>query len=99
VTEEYIMREIDQVKKARQALEADLAGLQRQREQLQKLDSLSESVRSFCSHVGERLAQLNFEEKRLALEAPQIRVVVNGSAAKLLRANFVNLATIERTWA
>ena len=86
VTEEFVMREVDQVKKARRALEGDLAGLQQQRQQVANLDGLSDHVRAFCAQVAERLDEFDFDEKRLALEALQIKVVVARDGANLFGA-------------
>ena len=70
VTEEYVVREAEQVKKVRQALESELAELQQQRQQIVNLDGLSEQVRAFCAQVAQRLDDFDFEEKRLALRRP-----------------------------
>jgi len=99
VTEEYVVREAEQVKKARQALEDELRELQQQRQRVANLDGLSEQVRAFCSQVAERLDDFDFEEKRLALRALQIKVVVGRDGAKLTGAIPQDLATIGRTWA
>ena len=93
------MREVDQVKKARRELECDLAGLQQQRQQVANLDGLSDHVRAFCAQVAERLDEFDFDDKRLALEALQIKVVVARDGANLFGAIPANLATIGRTWA
>jgi len=63
------------------------------------LDGLSEQVRAFCAQVAERLDEFDFEEKRLALQALQIKVVVGRDGAKLTGAIPQDLATIEQTWA
>ena len=64
---------------------------------LEKLDSLSEHAKSLCDRMEQRLAQFNFKERRLALQALHIRVVVNGAAIKLYGTIQTNLATIEQT--
>lgn len=99
VTEEYVLREVEQVKKARQALESELAELQQQRQRIVNLDGLSEQVRAFCGQVAERPDEFDFEEKRLALQALQIKIVVGRDGAKLTGAIPQDLATIGRTWA
>lgn len=93
------MREAEQVKKARLALEDELGELQQQRQRVANLDGLSEQVRAFCAQVAQNLDAFDFEEKRLALRALQIRVVVDGSGAKLTGAIPQYSATIGRTWA
>ncbi|MBI4287887.1 MAG: hypothetical protein HY671_05620 [Chloroflexi bacterium] len=93
------MREVAQVKKAREAQEKDLAQLRQQREYLRRLDGVGERVRAFCSRVTERLNQFDLDEKRLALQALQVKVIVGRDGARLQGAIPTNLATIERTWA
>jgi len=97
VTEEHVVREAGQVKKARLALESEMTELQHQRQHIASLDGLSEQVRAFCSQVAERLDEFGFDDKRLALQALQIRVVVDRDGARLAGAIPQNLATIERT--
>ena len=91
------MREAGQVKKARLALESEMTELQHQRQQIASLDGLSEQVRAFCAQVAERLDEFGFDDKRLALQALQIRVVVDRDGARLAGAIPQNLATIEQT--
>lgn len=93
------MREAEQVKKARLALEDELRELQQQRQRVANLDGLSEQVRTFCAQVAQRLDDFDFEEKRLALRALQVRVAVDGHGAKLTGAIPQDLATTGRTWA
>ncbi len=83
VTEEYVLREAEQVKKGRLALEEELAELQQQRQRVANLDGLSEQVRAFCAQVAERLDNFDFEGKRLALRALQVKVTVGRDGAKL----------------
>jgi len=87
------------VRKARLALEEELAELQQQRQRVANLDGLSEQVRAFCARVAERLDDFDFEEKRLALRALQVRVVAGREGPKLTGAIPQDLATTERTWA
>jgi site-specific DNA recombinase len=97
VTEEYVLREIDQVKKSREALQRDLSDLEQQRQRVMELDGLSERVRSYCAQVAERLDNFDFDEKRLALDALQIKVAVDSGGASLKGAIPYDLATIGRT--
>ena len=99
VTEEYVVREAEQVKKARLALEDEPRELQQQRQRVANLDGLSDQVRAFCAQVAERLDSFDFEEKRLALRALQVRVAVDGDGGKLTGAIPQDLATTGRTWA
>ncbi len=61
------------------------------------LEGLGERVRAFCDQVGHRLGQFDFEQKRLAMQALQIKVVAGKEGARLLGAIPTNLATIEQT--
>lgn len=99
VTEDYVLREAEQIKKARRAKEEELANLQRQQAQLQHLEGLADRVREFCSQITARTNGFDFEEKRLALQALQVKVVVGKDGARLMGAVPTNLATIEQTWA
>ena len=97
ITEEYLLREVEQVKKARQTQEQDLAQLKQQHVHLRTLDGLGERVRAFCDRVGHRLGKFDFNQKRLAMQALQIKVVAGKEGARLLGAIPTNLATIEQT--
>ncbi len=97
VTEEYVLREVEQIKNARQALERDLSELQQQKQRVTDLDGLSERVRTYCAQVAERLDEFDFDEKRLALNALQITVAVDSDGASLKGAIPYDLATIGRT--
>jgi len=98
VTEEYVTREVRQVKKAREILERDLFQLREQRREIISLDGLSEQVLAFCSRIAKRIDELGFDEKRAALSALQIRIVVGRDGnARLKGAIPKNLATTERT--
>jgi len=99
VTEEYLLREASQVKKAREAQEGELTRLQQQCDYLRSLDGIGERVRAFCTRVTGRLSQFKLDEKRLALQALQVKVIVGRDGARLQGAIPTNLATIERTWA
>jgi len=46
------------------------------------LDGLSGQVRAFCAQVAERLDEFDFEEKRLALQALQVKVAIGREGAK-----------------
>ncbi|MDP2948706.1 MAG: hypothetical protein Q8P22_04135 [Chloroflexota bacterium] len=74
-----------------------MAELQHQRQHIASLDGLSEQVRAFCAQVAERLDEFGFDDKRLALQALQIRVVVDRDGARPTGAIPHNLATIEQT--
>ena len=96
VTEEYVLREVDIVKKVRESKERELGQLRQQRDQLMRIDGLSDNVRAFCEQVAVRLDGFDFDEKRLALEALQIKIVAGKSSARLRGAVPADLATIEQ---
>jgi hypothetical protein len=75
--------------------------LEKQKIQIQSLEGVSAQVKEFCARVAGKLDTLSFEDKRLALKALQIRVVVGRSGVKLFGAipSFDFNATTERTWA
>jgi len=97
VTEDYVQREVERIKRARQALERDLGELEAQKQRVADLDGLSERVRTYCAKVAERLDEFDFDEKRLALDALQISVAVDPTGARLKGTIPYDLATIGRT--
>lgn len=97
ITEEFLLREVEQVKKAREAQEKELSGLKQQQAHLRKLDGVGEKVKAYCAKVGERLTQLDFDEKRLAFQALQIKVIADRAGARLVGAIPTSYATIEQT--
>jgi hypothetical protein len=54
-------------------------------------------VKTFCAKVAGHLHTFDFDEKRLALKALQVKIVVGKSGARLQGAIPTNLATIEQT--
>ena len=97
VTEDYLSREAGLVRKAREDQEAALSQLSQRREHIGSLDGLGDRVKAFCAKVADRLHKFDFDEKRLALQALQGRVVVGQNSARLQGAIPTNLATIEQT--
>ena len=97
VTEEFVSREAGLVRKAREAQEADLSQLRQRREHIRGLDGLGDRVKTFCAKVANRLDKFDFDEKRLALQALQVKIVVGKNGARLQGAIPTNLATIEQT--
>ena len=97
VTEDYLSREAGLVRKAREDQEAELSQLRQRREHIRSLDGLGDCVKTFCAKVADRLETFDFDEKRLALQALQVRVIVGKNGARLQGAIPTNLATIEQT--
>ena len=97
VTEDYVSREAGLVRKAREDREADLSQLRQRREHIRGLDGMGDRVKTFCAKVANRLKKFDFDEKRLALQALQVKIVVGKNGARLQGAIPTNLATIEQT--
>jgi hypothetical protein len=64
-------------------LEADVLRLDMQKQTIESLDELGERVKEFCTRATERLDGFSFDEKRLVLEALQIKVVVGSGGVEL----------------
>jgi len=99
VTEDYLSIEAGLVRKARADKEAELSRLRQRREHIRDLDGLADRVKTFCAKVAGRLHTFDFDEKRLAFKALQVKIVVGKSGARLQGAIPTNLATIEQTLA
>ncbi len=97
VTEDHLVSEVEKVKKTRAGLDEKLALLRTQQTKLHRTKGLSDQVRAFCAYVASQLDQFDFEKKRLALQALQIRVIAGYERAKLFGVIPTNLATIEQT--
>ena len=61
------------------------------------MDAVGEQVKEFCARATDRLYGFSFDEKRLALEALQIKVVVGTGGVKLFGVIPSSYATIEQT--
>ena len=66
---------MSQLKKDRQADEEQLARLCETKEQLDKLANAEIKLNEFCARVRENLAECTIQDKRLALDALDIRVI------------------------
>ena len=82
---------------AKKALEAEVLKLEKQKQEIESLDEVGEQVKEFCARATERLDGFSFEERRLALEALQIKVVVGRSGVKLFGVIPRSYATIGQT--
>ena len=74
-----------------------LSRLRQRRVHIRDLDGLADRVKTFCAKVAGRLHTFDFDEKRLALQALQVKIVVGKSSARFQGAIPTNLATIEQT--
>jgi len=75
IDEDYIRQETQRSKMKRESLEQEQDRLQKQKESLASLDVSEEKIKNFCKNLEHRLNNLNKEEKRLALEALDIKVL------------------------
>ncbi len=73
--------------------------MKQQQAHLRNRDGVGVKVKAYCAKVGKRLTQLDFDEKRLAFQALQIKVVADNEGARLVGAIPTSYATIEQTWA
>ena len=76
-------RDIALVTKEIQDLEREYSNLEVQLAQTSQLDLDIENLRSACELVKNNLKSLNFEEKRFALQALKVRVLVDGDTVSM----------------
>lgn len=74
IDDDYILRETRCLKERRESLERERGRLQRQKQGLAQLEISEERIKSLCQELEHRLDNLNNEEKRLALEALNVKV-------------------------
>ncbi|MFQ5872502.1 MAG: hypothetical protein ACE5JL_01680 [Dehalococcoidia bacterium] len=98
IDDAFIKKEVDKLNRQKTGLEAELVTIQRQKLELASLDEVGDQVKEFCTRIAEKLDEFSFEEKRLALNALRIRVVVGRSGVKLFGVIPQSYATIGQTW-
>jgi site-specific DNA recombinase len=76
-------RDIALVTKEIQELEREHSNLEVQLEQSSQLDLDIENIRSACELVKNNLKSLSFEEKRFALRALKVRVLIDGDTVSM----------------
>jgi site-specific DNA recombinase len=76
-------RDIALVTKEIQGLEREYSNLQVQLEQSSQLDLDIEKLESACELVKNNLKSLSFEEKRFALQALKVRVLIDGDTVSM----------------
>jgi len=99
IAEDYVLDEINQLKKDRQADEEQLARLCETKEQLAKLANAEIKLNEFCARVRENLAQCTIQDKRLALDALDIEVTATPERIDIKDLVPIDFITIEQTWA
>lgn len=75
ISEDSILDELNQLERDRQVDEEKLANLIRAKEQLAKIAKAEVKLNEFCERVRQNLSQCTFADKRLALEALDIKVI------------------------
>jgi len=76
IDDEFILKQVSQLKQKRENLENELARLQQQKASIHEIERAEEKVLEYCYRVRRNLRTLNFEEKRHLLDALSIKVIV-----------------------
>jgi len=82
--EESVIRESEKINRQRADLKERRAELETKINQARKAEVDIEGIERFCELVRENLSEFTFDDKRLALEALQIEVSVDGDKATVL---------------
>jgi site-specific DNA recombinase len=105
IAEDSLLDELNQLKQDRKTDEERLAQLQQSREQLTKIANAEIKLNEFCERVRQNLEKCTFQEKRLALDALDIKVVatqqgidIKGSIPIKVATTDLNLLTTGQTW-
>lgn len=77
---ELVEREVERLEEDRTRLLAEVAELDRRREERQQATKHWLSIQEYCARVADRLESLDFNGRRLALEALDVAVTVHGDA-------------------
>lgn len=94
IDDAFINREAQQLRRQKAGLEAELVSIRQQRLELESLDDVGDQVKGMCAQIASKLDGLSFDDKRLALKALQVKVVVGGSGVKLFGVIPQSYATI-----
>ena len=81
--EELVRREKAMLDKERNALEEEKAKLERRLEGATEFALNVEGIKKFCELVRRNLSEFSFEDKRLTLEALQLKVYVDGCSLSI----------------
>ena len=79
-------------------MEQERDRLQKQKESLAQLEISEEKIKGFCQELEHRLNNLNNEEKRLALEALDVKVFAWPDRLEL-QGTIPSYVTTAQTWA
>ena len=95
IAEDYILDEINKTKKDRQIDEEELEHLYQTKDQLAKLTNAEIKLSEFCARVHRNLDKCTFKDKRLALDALDVRVVATQEHADIKGAIPIDLTTTQ----
>jgi len=99
VDEAYIRERLGAIKAQQHELEAERAHLLKQQDEVPSLEKAREALRELVERIGVNLQTFAYEDKRLALEALEARVVVSPDGQLSLRlAVPIELQTSRSTW-
>ena len=88
---------MNQLKKEKQELEAQVNRLNQSVEQKIDLKLAQERIEQYCSRVRDRLNNYTFQEKRQALDALDVQLVATPEKLKIRIAVPLEFITIEQT--
>jgi len=101
IDDEYIRKHAGPIKVQQAAFEAELARLEAQVEAMKGLDRVEGNLKAFCERVSQRVASLSFDDKRLALDALEIRVTATEESVRVkgvvVDETGLNISTIGQT--
>ena len=98
----YIRKQAGPIKVQQAAFEAELARLEAQAVAMKGLDRVEGNLKAFCERVSQKVASLDFNDKRLALRALEIKAVATETSVNVrgvvVDESAIDILTIERTW-
>lgn len=77
MSEEKLMRELERIKGERERIEEENAKLRKRLEEVKQAELDEAAIMQFCERARRNIEAFAFEEKRQALDALDIRVIVN----------------------
>ena len=77
VTRDYVLDEINRIKQDRATDEGKLAELRHTKDQMERLSKAEVNLSQFYARVRQNLDECSFEEKRLALQMLDVRVMAS----------------------
>lgn len=83
IDDEYILKETKKLKEEKQRLLQEKEQLHKRLEVRAVADFQIEAIKQYCDRVAQNIERFTFEEKRLALEALDIKVIVDSEGIKM----------------